>query len=199
MIKSICNRMVLWLICRKRVGTAHGIGLSNLRDRDGRFYRAAYGAIDLISQYAPFHLKKLQREFDWIVNRKLASGEGSTWTLREHRICTLSMMDFNDDLVTQAFLATALVEESIRSRFRHLINLGDEERLLSILRRIDRHVIRFARRLNGVGPDIGTIIANSIEKRTTMERMVWLFLNDGHQLMFEVRDLRRKRIQELKL
>ena len=181
------------MIRMNRVGKAHGLSLANLRDSDGRFYRAAYGAIGLINDYGPRHLKRLQRCFDWIVNRKLCSGEGSTWPWYQVRVCNVSFSDFDDEIATQAFIAATLVEESVRSRFRRFASLKDEEKLLSVLERIDRHVIRFSRTLNAARSGLGDIIASSYEKRTAMERLSWMFQNDRSQLMYEVSELRKKR------
>jgi hypothetical protein len=54
-------------------------------------------------------------------------------------------------------------------------------------------VIRFARELNSVREGLGDIIASSYEKRTSTERLSWIFHNDRTQLMFEVSQIRKKR------
>jgi hypothetical protein len=190
---KLADKIALLLIRKQRVGIAHGLGLSNIRDSDGRFYRAAYGAIGLINEHGPHHLRRLRRCFDWIVNQKLCSGEGSTWPEYRLRFCNVSFSDFDDEVATQAFLAATLVEESVRSRFRRFLSLKNEERLLELLERIDRHVILFALELNSARDGLGDIIANSYEKRTATERLSWIFCNDRTQLMFAVEDIRKKR------
>jgi hypothetical protein len=193
LLGHLADKVVLLLIRRQRVGSAQGINLANLRDNDGRFYRAAFGAIGLIHEYGAHHLRRLRRHFDWIVNKRLCSGEGSTWPQYRLRFCNVCFSDLEDDVASQAFLAATLVEESIRSRFRLSTSLHDEERLLRIMERTDKHVIHFARRLNSVRDGLGDIIANSYEKRTSTERLAWLFHNDRTQLMYEVRRLRETR------
>jgi hypothetical protein len=193
LLGKLADKVVLLLIRRQQVGSAHGINLANLRDNDGRFYRAAFGAIGLIHEYGPHHLRRLRRHFDWIVNKRLCSGEGSTWPEYRLRFCNVSFSDFYDDVVTQAFLAATLVEESTRSRFGLSTSLHDEERLLRIMERSDKQVIHFTRRLNSVRDGLGDIIANSYEKRTSTERLAWLFHNNKTQLMYEVGHLRESR------
>jgi len=193
LLGRLADKVVLLLVRKYRVGSAHGINLANIRDNDGRFYRAAFGAIELIHEYGPHHLRRLRRHFDWIVNKRLCSGEGSTWPEYRLRFCNVCLSDFEDDVASQAFLAATLVEESTRSRFRMPKSLNDEERLLLIMERTDKQVIHFARRLNAVREGLGDIIANSYEKRTSTERLAWLFHNDRDQLMYEVRRLRENR------
>ncbi len=190
---KVADKVVLLLIRTQRVGSAHGINLANIRDNDGRFYRAAFGAIGLIHEFGPHHLRRLRRNFDWVVNKRLCSGEGSTWPEYRLRFCNVCFSDFEDDVASQAFLAATLVEESTRSRFRLSTSLQDEERLLRIMERTDKAVIHFSRRLNSVRDGLGDAIANSYEKRTSAERLAWFFRNDRTQLMYEVRRLRENR------
>jgi hypothetical protein len=116
LLGHLADKAVLFLLRTQRVGSAHGLQLANLRDSDGRFYRSAFGAIGMIHEYGPHHLKRLRKRFDWIIDKRLCSGEGSTWPDYRLRLCYIDFLDTKDDVATHAFMATTLVEESVRSR-----------------------------------------------------------------------------------
>ena len=187
LLRAGLKQSALLLIRSQRVGQVRGIQLSNLRDSDGRFYRAARAAIDSIHEYGPWHLRRMQREFRWIVNKRLATGCGSTDFDRWMGACLVDLYDFEDEVVTAAYLATYLVGQSVIERFQSR-RLVTETTKLEVMRRSDRIAADFARSFNNTREHLGDTLSDALLQIADSEREATLS-DSTSQLQFDLNRL----------
>jgi len=182
----IRNSLLLLIVRWNRVGNAGGIGISNVRDRDGRFYRAAFGALGWVKELSPQHFRSMQRRFKWIANRSLATGQGSAWRGDFNGILWVDFNDFQDDMVSQAYLATCLVTHIVLDRFSSRASLEDHEQVLRVLRVCDDHAARFAIRFDAVREGLGKMLHDAIAANTDEDRLKTLWLSPLDHARFDL-------------
>ena len=184
-MKSVYEKFVMLVIRWHRVGSVEGIGISDLRDRDGQFYRAAYGAVDWIRKFAPRHLRPMEMNFKWIVNRRLASGSGSSWHSVPLGVLWVDFHKFNDELTSMAYLACYLVGESVACRFPASA-FTSEAGLLRVLRFCNTEEAKFALNFNVVRDGLGDLLHNAIKSQTDDERMNTSKIRNKDQLFLDI-------------
>ncbi len=184
------KQSALLLIRSQRVGQVRNIQLSDLRDSDGRFYRAAKAAVDSIHDYGPWHLRRIQRGFRWIANKRLATGHGSTDFDHWIGVFWVDFYDFEDDVVTAAYLATYLVGQSVIERFQSR-RLVTETTRLEVMRRSDRIAAEFARNFNKRREHLGDTLSNALLEIADSEREA-ARCDSTNQLQFALQKLFEK-------
>lgn len=190
-MRYLYNKFVMLFIWWNRRGCMEGIGISDPRDRDGRFYRAAYGALGWIRKFAPHHFRRFKRSFKWIVNRRLASGTGSSYRYNELGICWIDLFRADDEMVSEAYLACYLVGESVMSRYPSKL-FTNEAVKLKILRLCDAECAKFALNFNSIRHGLGDCLERAYSEITDIDRLRTANLTARDQFLLDLQHARGK-------